>query len=94
MSTEQPFLNREAVAVLLGVEPKTISQYLTESRPGGRYAQHPFPAPGGRLGRAPWWHPGRADEIRDWDAEWPGQGVGGGCPRSTPAGSGDHSGIV
>ncbi len=46
-------LNRAAVAALIGLKPKSISQYLTESRPGGRYEQHPFPAPDGTIGRAP-----------------------------------------
>ena len=68
-------------AALLDVEPKTVSQYLTESWPGGRYEQHPFPAPDDRLDRAPCWHPGRADEIRAWDLQRPGQGAGGGRPR-------------
>jgi hypothetical protein len=85
VTAEQPFLNRDAVAALLDVEPKTISQYLTESRSGGRYERHPFPAPDGRLGRAPWWYTGRADEIRDWDARRPGQGAGGGRPRAATA---------
>jgi hypothetical protein len=75
-----PVLNRDAVAALLGLKPKSISQYLTESRPGGRYERHPFPAPDGTIGRAPWWHPKREDEIRAWAAARPGQGAGGGRP--------------
>ncbi|MFB6392708.1 hypothetical protein [Polymorphospora lycopeni] len=76
-----PVLDRKAVAELLGLEPKSISQYLFESRPGGRYEHHPFPAPDDRIGRAPWWRPERADEIREWAANRPGQGAGGGRPR-------------
>lgn len=76
------------VAALLGegVKPKTVSQYLAESRTGlgrdgkrkGRYADHPFPEPDGRVGRAPWWRLERRAEILAWAAERPGQGAGGG----------------
>lgn len=81
----------EDVAGLLGpgIKPKTVSQYLSESRqeprPDGtkrRYADHPFPAPDGRVGRAPWWRRERRAEILAWAAERPGQGAGGGRPRS------------
>lgn len=87
VSDEQPFLNLAAVAALLGptIKPKTVSQYLTESRPGGRYEQHTFPTPNGRIGRAPWWALDRADEIREWNANRPGQGVGGGRPANVSA---------
>lgn len=74
-------LDRTAVAELIGVKPKTISQYLTESREGGRYAAHPFPAPDGYIGKGPWWRVERADGIKQWAAERPGQGKGGGRPR-------------
>jgi hypothetical protein len=84
----------EDVATLLGptIKPKTVSTYLTESREQvgkgararrGRYASHPFPVPDGTVGRAPWWRLERADEIRQWAADRPGQGVGGGRPRVT-----------
>lgn len=71
------------VAKLLGpsIKPKTISTYMSESKRGGRYEKHPFPEPDGRIGRAPWWLPSRADAIRKWDVERPGQGAGGGRPR-------------
>ncbi len=75
--------NRQAVAALIGVQPKTISQYLTESRPGGRYASHPFPKPDGYIGKGPWWRLGREREIRKWAADRPGPGVGGGRPKKT-----------
>lgn len=87
-----PVLLIADVAELLGVKQKTISTYLTESRDvvgrgararRGRYASHPFPAPNDHFGRIPWWHQDRADEIRAWDAERPGQGVGGGRPRQS-----------
>lgn len=78
---ELPVLNRDAVAALLGLKPKSISTYLTESREGGRYEKHPFPKPDGTIGRAPWWNPKRRDELLKWAAERPGQGAGGGRPR-------------
>lgn len=83
-----PVLTIAEVAALLGpsIKPKTVSQYLSESRPKkgrkGRYEEHPFPEPDGRIGRAPWWLPSRETEILTWAAERPGQGVGGGRPRS------------
>jgi hypothetical protein len=90
---EPPVLTISEVAELLGsgVKPKTVSQYLLESRAEigktvkrkGRYADHPFPEPDGRIGRAPWWLPSRRTEILTWAAERPGQGVGGGRPRSS-----------
>lgn len=75
-----------AVAEILGVKPKTISQYLSESKGAGqtrtgiagRYADHPFPVPDGYFGKSPWWAFGREGEIRDWDARRPGRGAGGG----------------
>jgi len=73
------------VADLLGehIKQKTVSTYLTESREivgrgdkarRGRYADHPFPAPNGYYGRAPWWAIERAEEIREWARTRPGQG--------------------
>lgn len=78
---EKPMLDRAAVAAILGVKAKSISQYLTESKGEGRYAKHPFPAPDGYVGRGPWWYRDREQEIRDWAAKRPGQGIGGGRPR-------------
>ena len=86
---EPPVLTRDAVAELLGLTPKSISTYLTESRETvgvgakarrGRYADHPFPAPDDYIGRGPWWHPARKDELLKWAASRPGQGAGGGRP--------------
>jgi hypothetical protein len=68
------------LAALLGVKPATIRHYRADSRPGGRYADHPFPDPDGHLGITPYWNPERDQEIRAWAAERPGQGVGGGRP--------------
>lgn len=81
MGEQEPLvLNRDAVAVLLGLRPKSISTYLTESREGGRYDKHPFPKPDGYIGRGPWWAGTRRDELLAWAAARPGQGVGGGRP--------------
>jgi hypothetical protein len=77
----RPVLDTAAVARLLGVQPKTVSQYLVESKGEGRYADRPFPPPHGRVGGRPYWLPDQADAIRAWAAGRPGQGVGGGRPR-------------
>lgn len=76
-----PVLDRTAVAAILGVRPKTISQYLSESKGDGRYVDRPFPAPDGYIGRGPWWYRRREREIQRWAASRPGRGVGGGRPR-------------
>lgn len=73
------------LARLLGVQPATIRHYRADSLPGGRYENHPFPEPDGKLGAAPYWEPGRDEEIRKWAATRPGQGVGGGRPSHRPA---------
>lgn len=70
-----PILDRSAVAELLGVAPKTISQFLVESKPGGRYSEHPFPTPDGRIGRGPYWLAARRQDIVEWDESRPGRGV-------------------
>lgn len=77
---EGDILDRRAVADLLGVTPATISNYLYQSKPGGRYADHPFPEPDDRAGRSPVWLAERADEITAWATGRTGQGVGGGQP--------------
>lgn len=74
------------VARLLGVKPATIRHYRADSLPGGRYAEHPFPAPDGKLGAAPYWRAERDEEIRKWAADRPGQGAGGGRPVRRQAG--------
>ena len=49
-----------------------------------RYADtHPFPKPDVITGRTPGWARSRKDEIRNWESNRPGQGVGGGRPRGT-----------
>lgn len=78
---EMPVYDRSAVARLLGVQPKTISQYLSESKGDGRYADNPFPEPNGHIGRGPYWRLERKEEILKWAESRPGQGAGGGRPR-------------
>lgn len=68
------------LANLLGVKPATIRRY----RAGSRYAEHPFPAPDGYLGIAPYWTAGRDAEILEWAATRVGKGVGGGQPAHKP----------
>jgi hypothetical protein len=79
----RPVLDLDGVGEILGVKGKTISQYLAESKGKGRYADHPFPAPHGRIGNGPYWLLEQADEIRQWDATRVGQGKGGGRPRKS-----------
>lgn len=81
-------LDIRGVAAILGVRPKTVSQYLTESKGEGRYAGHPFPSPNGYIGKSPWWMRRRVAEIRKWAQRRPGQGAGGGRPRKSTNPSG------
>lgn len=92
---DRPFLNRDDVAAIgaevqgAPLQPKTISQHMYESRPEvgrdaprpGKFADDPFPAPDGYLGKAPWWDKGREQEIRGWFERHPrrvkGDGIGG-----------------
>lgn len=73
-------MDRAAVAAFLGYSVKSISQFLTESREGGRYFDNKFPAPDGYIGRGPWWDKDRKPEFLAWKARRPGQGRGGGRP--------------
>lgn len=68
------------IAELLGVKAATIRHYRADSLPGGRYESHPFPQPDGKFGQAPYWNPGRRQELLDWASSRPGPGVGGGRP--------------
>ncbi len=80
------------VAEVLGVLPRTITQWMVRSlptpdptsrRPDQKrlYADHPFPAPTRYAGKSPEWARTRLPEIRDWYAKRPGRGAGGGRPR-------------
>jgi hypothetical protein len=71
------------VAALLGLRPKTVLSYLKESRETvgdkrGRYADHPFPPPRGRLHPTTvlWWKVEDAEAIREWDRLRPTQSHG------------------
>ena len=44
-----------------------------------------FPKPDATTGVVPGWLPERMAEIREWHANRPGQGTGGGRPRKNPA---------
>lgn len=57
-----PTMERDASPL----SPKSVSQYLVESKAGGRYAEHPFPQPAGRVGQWPYWLPEQESEIRAW----------------------------
>ena len=77
---EQPnILDRTEVGKLIGagVTAETVKIYQKESKPGGRYANHPFPAPDGYFGRTPFWFASSAEKIRAWDAGRARPGVGG-----------------
>lgn len=91
--TDQPFLTRADVAKFGGVEPATVSRYLTRSRPAdaekgreaGPYADDPFPAPDGYNGRWPWWRLGRDQEFVDWFRRHKDRTGVGGRPRKDAA---------
>lgn len=74
------YLTLADLAELLGVKTETISFYRAHSKPGRRYADHPFPTEDRLFGRSPVWAASRRDEIKAWDAGRPGQGAGGGRP--------------
>lgn len=71
------------VATLLGLGEGTVINYRVYSKPGGRYADHPFPEPDDGVSGRPLWKSERAAEIREWAASRPGKGVGGGRPPKT-----------
>jgi hypothetical protein len=81
-----PVLDLRAVAALRSWKPKTVTNLLYLSKPGRQLARlgNPFPAPDGRIGRAPWWRADRINEIVSWKDPRPGRGAGGGRPRKTP----------
>jgi hypothetical protein len=47
-----------------------------------RHRYPDFPEPDETIGRSSGWLPSRVDEIRAWMASRPGQGAGGGRPRT------------
>jgi len=58
-----------------GIAPASVTKYLRESRPGGRYAKHPFPDPDGTVQGCYFWLKSRAGEITEWDAGRPKRGT-------------------
>lgn len=77
------YLTNADLAELLGIKPATLRFLRAQSKPGGRYADDPFPEPDITIARSPAWKAERADEIKTWNARRPGQGIGGGRPRKT-----------
>jgi hypothetical protein len=83
------FLMRSHIADLLGVDDKTVSDYLHDSKPGGKYADDPVPEPMGYLdarapegwvepaglrpGLRPIWSPDSRAEWQRWRANHPGR---------------------
>lgn len=79
------------VAEELGVKPRTITQWMVRSLPtlDGKgkkrlYTDHPFPAPTRYAGKSPEWLRSKLPEIKNWHANRPGQGVGGGPKPKQP----------
>lgn len=68
-------LTIDDVANLLGFQRQTIIQYRSDSKPGKRYAKHPFPEPDRVAGRSPLWNLDRWAEIEAWAANRPGFGA-------------------
>lgn len=54
------------IARLRGCTPAQIGTWRSQSAPGKRLADNPFPAPDGQDGRSPLWSAGRADELTAW----------------------------
>jgi len=78
MGEPVPVLGLQAVAKICGVAATTVSNWMSDSKPGRCYAATPFPAPDGHIGKSPWWNPERHDEFTMWMASRPGRGAGGG----------------
>lgn len=78
------YLSTSDLAKLLGIAPATVRFLRAQSKPGGRYAADPFPEPDLVVARSPAWAEERVDEIAAWNARRPGQGAGGGRPRTDP----------
>lgn len=55
------------IARLRGCTTANISTWRSQSAPGKRLADHPFPAPDGQDGRSPLWSADRADELTAWE---------------------------
>ena len=55
------------IARLRGCTPAQISTWRSQSAPGKRLADNPFPTADGVDGRSPLWNADRADELKAWD---------------------------
>ena len=76
------YLGTRDVARVLGVDGRTVSQWLTRYPAG---SAHPCPAPDVAVGDALGWAEGRLPEWETWRAGMPGRGAGGGRPRRSAA---------
>lgn len=73
------------LAAELGVNPRTITQWMVRSLPapdrrGNKrlYTDMPFPAPSRYAGKSPEWERSKLPQIRQWMAARRGMGAGGG----------------
>lgn len=74
-----PIMSAAQVGERLGIAKRTVLRYLWESQGNERrYSDHPFPAPKGRVGRAPYWLVEQVPELDAWFNGRKGQGAGGG----------------
>ncbi len=80
-------LLRSHIAELLGVDRKTVSDYIEDSKPGGKYADDPVPEPVGYLdsqapegwvpadqrrpGLRPFWSPESRQDWLSWRQNHP-----------------------
>lgn len=79
------YLDTEGVARRLGVQPRTITEYLYRARRrvAGKpkiVAAHNFPEPDQYFGGRPVW---KESTIARFERKRPGRGTGGGRPRKT-----------
>ncbi|SCE91503.1 hypothetical protein GA0070607_3161 [Micromonospora coriariae] len=84
----KPFIDVTDLCQRYAVKPRAVYSWLQRSRPGGIYANRPFPAPAGYHGRQPYWLPRQLPAVDEWRRSMPGRGAGGGRPprRSEPNG--------
>ncbi|MBF9135181.1 hypothetical protein I0C86_40600 [Plantactinospora sp. S1510] len=54
------------IAALLGVSARQIGQWVQESKPGERLADHPFPTPARDADNKRYWPKEQVDKILDW----------------------------
>lgn len=76
-------LGVSGVAAELGVTVGTVTKWIRRYPP--QVGTHPTPTPDVMVDDIMGWSRGRMDEWRQWRADMPGQGAGGGRPRKTAA---------